>query len=109
MGYSWGIASSTCPGFHQNLAYRLAIQYSKPLKPAGSLKSRNNKEQEPALEALNRLPGSLKWKEMKEPEAADYETVSRSTTIQNCQFYGKLKEPHNTGLYTGECYQNESR
>jgi hypothetical protein len=46
---------------------------------------------------------------MKEPEAADYETVSRSTTIQNCQFYGKLKEPHNTGLYTGECYQNESR
>jgi hypothetical protein len=29
------------------------------------------------------LPGSLKWKEMKEPEPADYETFSRST-IQNC-------------------------
>jgi len=49
MGFSVG----TCPGFDQNLAYRLAIQYSKPLKLAGSLKSRNKKEQEPALEALN--------------------------------------------------------
>ncbi len=82
-GFLVGTASSTCPGFDQNLAYRLAIPYSKPLKSAGSLKSRNKKRQEPAVEALNWLPGSLKWKEMKEPEPADYETFSRST-IQNC-------------------------
>jgi hypothetical protein len=93
-----GFSVATCPGFDQNVAYRLAIQYSKPLKPASSLKSRNKKQQEPALEALNWLPSSLKWKEMKEPEPADYETFSNST-IQNCQFYENSKN-HTTLVCT---------